>query len=84
MSQTSSFPYFRNTDQFRADGKPATSNKFNLRTLLDFSTVYVLIVFFFIFKLFFFILFRQPRVQNHLKNVYSCLLVATLCTTLGT
>lgn len=29
------------------------------------------------------ILFRQPRVQNHLKNVYTCLLGATLCATLG-
>ncbi|CAF1251120.1 unnamed protein product [Adineta steineri] len=25
----------------------------------------------------------QPRVQNHLKNVYTCLLGATLCATLG-
>jgi len=25
----------------------------------------------------------QPRVQNHLKNVYSCLLISTLCATLG-
>ncbi len=29
------------------------------------------------------IFFRQPRVQNHLKNVYTCLLGATLCATLG-
>ena len=27
--------------------------------------------------------FRQPRVQNHLKNVYTCLLLSTLCATLG-
>jgi hypothetical protein len=36
MSQTSSFPYFGNAGQFRADGKPA-DNKFNLQALLDFS-----------------------------------------------
>jgi len=34
-------------------------------------------------KFFFLILFRQPRVQNHLKNVYTCLLGATLAATLG-
>jgi hypothetical protein len=39
MSQTSSFPYFGNTGQFRADGKPAVNNKFNLKTLFDFSTL---------------------------------------------
>ncbi len=39
MSQTSSFPYFGNAGQFRADGKPAESNKFNLNTLFDFSTL---------------------------------------------
>jgi len=62
MSQTSSFSFFGNTDQIRPDGK---SNKFNLRTLFDFSTL-------------------QPHVQNHLKNVYTCLLGATLCAALGT
>jgi len=63
MSQTSAFPQFGNGGQFR-DGKPTTSNKFNLQTLFDFSNL-------------------QPRVQTHLKNVYSCLLIATLCATLG-
>jgi FtsH-binding integral membrane protein len=63
MSQTSAFPQFNMGGQFR-DGKPTTSNKFNLQTLFDFSNL-------------------QPRVQNHLKNVYSCLLIATLCATLG-
>ena len=29
------------------------------------------------------IYFRQPRVQTHLKNVYTCLLAATFCATLG-
>jgi len=61
MSQTSSVPNF---GQYRMDSKVNTSNKFNLRALLDFSTL-------------------QPRVQNHLKNVYTCLLAATLCATLG-
>ncbi|CAF0899857.1 unnamed protein product [Adineta steineri] len=61
MSQTSSFPFFGNTNQFQSNNK---SNKFNLKTILDFSTL-------------------QPRVQNHLKNVYTCLLGATLCATLG-
>lgn len=28
--------------------------------------------------------FRQPRVQTHLKNVYTCLLAASFCATLGT
>jgi len=65
MSQTSSFPFFGNINQFGPDGKPNTSNKFNLKTLFDFSTL-------------------QPRVQNHLKNVYTCLLGAILCATLGT
>jgi len=64
MSQTSAFSYFGNGGQFRADGKSTTSNKFNLQTLLDFSTLH-------------------PRVQTHLKNVYTCLLVATLCATIG-
>jgi len=64
MSQTNSFSFFGNTDQLRADGKPTVNNKFNLKTLLDFSTL-------------------QPRVQNHLKNVYTCLLGATLCAALG-
>jgi len=64
MSQTSSFPFFGNANQFGTDGKSSRSNKFNLNTLLDFSTL-------------------QPRVQNHLKNVYTCLLGATLCATLG-
>ena len=36
-----------------------------------------------IFKVFTCILSRQPQVQNHLKNVYTCLLGATLCATLG-
>ena len=30
-----------------------------------------------------FVSFRQPRVQTHLKNVYTCLLLATLCATVG-
>jgi FtsH-binding integral membrane protein len=58
------FSLFANGGQFRPDGKSTTSNKFNLRTLFDFSTL-------------------QPRVQTHLKNVYTCLLVATLCATIG-
>ncbi|CAF1519565.1 unnamed protein product [Rotaria magnacalcarata] len=61
MAQTAGFSLFGNTDRHHADGK---SSKFNLKTLLDFSTL-------------------QPRVQNHLKNVYTCLLGATLCATLG-
>jgi FtsH-binding integral membrane protein len=64
MSQTNSFSYFGNTNRFSADGKPTGTNKFNLKTLFDFSTL-------------------QPRVQNHLKNVYTCLLGATLAATLG-
>lgn len=35
------------------------------------------------FSLFFLFTPRQPRVQNHLKNVYTCLLAATFCATLG-
>jgi FtsH-binding integral membrane protein len=64
MSQTSAFSVFGNGGQFRADSKPTTSNKFNLKTLFDFSNL-------------------QPRVQTHLKNVYTCLLVSTLCAALG-
>jgi FtsH-binding integral membrane protein len=64
MSQMGTFSLFANGGQFRPDGKSTTSNKFNLRTLFDFSTL-------------------QPRVQTHLKNVYTCLLVATLCATIG-
>lgn len=30
-----------------------------------------------------FVSFRSPRVQQHLKNVYTCLLAATFCATLG-
>jgi len=55
---------FGNEGRFRADGKPANSNKFNLNTLLDFSNL-------------------QPRVQTHLKNVYTCLMLATAAATLG-
>jgi len=50
--------------QFRPDGKSTTTNRFNLKTLFDFSNL-------------------QPHVQNHLKNVYVCLMGATLCATLG-
>jgi hypothetical protein len=39
MSQTSAFPMFGNGNQFTRDGKSTASNKFNLRTLLDFSTL---------------------------------------------
>jgi FtsH-binding integral membrane protein len=64
MSQTSVFSAFGNGGQFHPNGKSATSNKFNLNTLLDFSNL-------------------QPRVQTHLKNVYTCLLITTLCATVG-
>ncbi|UJR23253.1 hypothetical protein I4U23_026273 [Adineta vaga] len=64
MSQTNSFGFFDNINQFRGNGKSTTSNKFNFKTLLDFSTL-------------------QPRVQNHLKNVYTSLMGATFCATLG-
>jgi len=36
MSQTSTFSLFGDRGQFRPDGK---SNKFNLQTLFDFSTL---------------------------------------------
>ncbi len=39
MSQTSAFPQFGNRGQFRSDGKPSTSNKFNLEALFDFSNL---------------------------------------------
>ncbi len=39
MSQTSSFPFFGNANQFGTNGKSSGSNKFNLSTLLDFSTL---------------------------------------------
>jgi hypothetical protein len=39
MSQTNSFSYFGNTGRFSADGKPTATNKFNLKTLFDFSTL---------------------------------------------
>jgi len=61
MSQTDfSSSYF---NQFNTNEKTNT-NKFNLRTLFDFSNL-------------------QPRVQIHLKNVYTCLLAACFCATLG-
>jgi len=41
---------------------------------------YSIFIFIFNFSLF---LNRQPRVQTHLKNVYTCLLICTLCATLG-
>jgi len=40
-------------------------------------------IFIFSFKFFFYFSFRQPQVQAHLKNVYTCLLITTLCATLG-
>ncbi|CAF4120570.1 unnamed protein product [Rotaria sp. Silwood2] len=64
MSQTSAFSRFENANQFRPDGKSTTSDRFNLETLFNFSTL-------------------QPRVQTHLKNVYTCLLITTVCAALG-
>ncbi|UJR25660.1 hypothetical protein I4U23_007011 [Adineta vaga] len=64
MSQTNTFPIFGNGNSFHSNEKSTSTNKFNLQTLLDFSTL-------------------QPRVQLHLKNVYTCLLFSTLCATLG-
>ncbi|CAF4705876.1 unnamed protein product, partial [Rotaria sp. Silwood1] len=64
MSQTNAFSFVENVNQFRPDGKTIRSDRFNLETLFDFSTL-------------------QPRVQTHLKNVYTSLLITTVCAAIG-